>query len=86
MTQDKEREIQLQFLEEAQDHLDAIESKLIGISGRVELSRQEVDAMLRSAHSIKGGAAMMEFQTLSHLAHRLENFFKVINPKVLSNE
>jgi len=77
MTQDKEREIQLQFLEEAQDHLDAIESKLIGIS-RAELTRQEVDAMLRSAHSIKGGAAMMEFQTLSHLAHRLENFFKVI--------
>ncbi|RUT07436.1 hypothetical protein DSM107010_50460 [Chroococcidiopsis cubana SAG 39.79] len=61
MTQDKEREIQLQFLEEAQDHLDAIESKLIGVSSRVELTRQEVDAMLRSAHSIKGGAAMMEF-------------------------
>ncbi|PSB55344.1 hybrid sensor histidine kinase/response regulator [Chroococcidiopsis cubana CCALA 043] len=78
MTQDKEREIQLQFLEEAQDHLDAIESKLIGVSSRVELTRQEVDAMLRSAHSIKGGAAMMEFSTLSHLAHRLENFFKVI--------
>jgi len=78
MSQDKEREIQLQFLEEAQDHLDAIESKLIGVSSRVELARQEVDAMLRSAHSIKGGAAMMEFPTLSHLAHRLENFFKVI--------
>jgi chemosensory pili system protein ChpA (sensor histidine kinase/response regulator) len=78
MTQDKEREIQLQFLEEAQDHLDALESKLIGISARADLVRQEVDAMLRSAHSIKGGAAMMEFQTLSHLAHRLENFFKVI--------
>lgn len=78
MTQDKEREIQLQFLEEAQDHLDAIESKLIGVSSRAELTRQEVDAMLRSAHSIKGGAAMMEFPILSHLAHRLENFFKVI--------
>lgn len=78
MSQDKEREIQLQFLEEAQDHLDAIESKLIGVSSRAELTRQEVDAMLRSAHSIKGGAAMMEFPTLSHLAHRLENFFKVI--------
>jgi len=33
---------------------------------------------LRAAHSIKGGAAMMGFQTLSHLAHRLEDFFKVL--------
>ncbi|PSO80643.1 MAG: hypothetical protein BRC41_16965 [Cyanobacteria bacterium QH_9_48_43] len=29
--------------------------------------------MLRAAHSIKGGAAMMGFQTLTHLAHRLED-------------
>ena len=39
---------------------------------------QEVYSMLRSAHSIKGGAAMMGFQTLSTIAHRLEDFFKVL--------
>jgi len=35
-----------------------------------------MDAVLRAAHSIKGGAAMMGFQTLSHLAHRFEDFSK----------
>ena len=78
MPQDKELEIQLQFLEEAEDHLNTIESKLLGISAFAGIARQDMDAILRSAHSIKGGAAVMGFQTLSDLAHRLENFFKVI--------
>jgi len=78
MPQDKEREIQLQFLEEAQDHLNTIESKLLGISANAGIDRQGMDAVLRAAHSIKGGAAMMGFQTLSDLAHRLENFFKAL--------
>jgi len=39
--------------------------------------------LLRAAHSIKGGAAMMGFQTLSHLAHRFEDFFKVLKPRNL---
>jgi len=38
-----------------------------------------MDAVLRAAHSIKGGAAMMGFQTLSHLAHRFEDFFSIKN-------
>ena len=78
MPQDKELEIQLQFLEEAEDHLNTIESKLLGISAFAGIARQDMDAILRSAHSIKGGAAVMGFQILSDLAHRLENFFKVI--------
>jgi len=78
MSQDKEREIQLQFLEEAQDYLNTIDSRLLGISATTEVDNQGMDAVLRAAHSIKGGAAMMGFETLSHLAHRVENFFKVI--------
>ncbi|NJK41742.1 MAG: hypothetical protein HC934_11075 [Acaryochloridaceae cyanobacterium SU_2_1] len=40
--------------------------------------RQQLDAVLRAAHSIKGGAALMGFMALSHLAHRMEDFFKVL--------
>ena len=70
-------EIKLQFLEEAQDYLNNIESGLLGLgSGMVD--PQRIDSVLRAAHSIKGGAAMMGFEELSHLAHRLEDFFKVI--------
>jgi chemosensory pili system protein ChpA (sensor histidine kinase/response regulator) len=78
MPQDKELEIQLQFLEEVQDHLNLIESNILGISSNKGIDSKGMDAVLRSAHSIKGGAAMMGFQTLSDLAHRLENFFKVL--------
>ncbi|MEW5860308.1 MAG: response regulator [Cyanobacteriota bacterium] len=77
MSQDKEREIQLQFLEEAQEYLDTIESVLLGLAGN-HIDGQQMDAVLRAAHSVKGGAGMMGYQTLSQLAHRLEDSFKVL--------
>src|SRR5919199_326225 len=77
MSQDKEREIQLQFLEEAQEYLDTIESVLLGLAGS-HIDGQQMDAVLRAAHSVKGGAGMMGYQTLSQLAHRLEDSFKVL--------
>jgi chemotaxis family two-component system sensor histidine kinase/response regulator PixL len=77
MSQDKEREIQLQFLEEAREYLDTIESVLLGLAGS-HIDAQQMDAVLRAAHSVKGGAGMMGYQTLSQLAHRLEDSFKVM--------
>jgi chemosensory pili system protein ChpA (sensor histidine kinase/response regulator) len=77
MSQDKEREIQLQFLEEAIEYLDTIESVLLGLAGS-HIDGQQMDAVLRAAHSVKGGAGMMGYQTLSQLAHRLEDSFKVL--------
>ena len=77
MQQDKELEIRLQFLEEATEYLNTIESVILGLTTVPHVDNQQMDAVLRAAHSIKGGAAMMRFQTLSDLAHRLEDFFKV---------
>jgi chemosensory pili system protein ChpA (sensor histidine kinase/response regulator) len=77
MSQEKEREIQLQFLEEAWDYLDTIESVLLGLANQ-SISSQDMDGVLRAAHSVKGGAGMMGFKPLSHLAHRLEDSFKVL--------
>ncbi|HEY9739595.1 MAG TPA: chemotaxis protein CheW [Coleofasciculaceae cyanobacterium] len=77
MSQDKEREIQLQFLEEAQEYLDTIESVLLELTSN-HIEGQKMDAVLRAAHSVKGGAGMMGYQTLSQLAHRLEDSFKVM--------
>ena len=78
MSEDKEQEIRIQFLAEAEDYLSTIESELLGLSN-APLETQSLDRTLRAAHSIKGGAAMMEFNTLSHFAHRLEDFFKVLH-------
>ena len=77
MSKDKELEIQLQFLEEAEEYLDTIESTLLGLASK-SIDAQEMDAVLRAAHSVKGGAGMMGYTTLSQLAHRMEDSFKVL--------
>jgi chemotaxis family two-component system sensor histidine kinase/response regulator PixL len=65
----KELEIRRQFLDEAQEYLEALDTAVIGLSdGRVDLQR--LNSALRAAHSIKGGAGMMGFHLLSQSAHR----------------
>jgi two-component system, chemotaxis family, sensor histidine kinase and response regulator PixL len=83
MAQDKEQEVRLYFLVEAKEYLDTIESGSIGL-GTHGVNRQLIDGILRAAHSIKGGAGMMGFHTLAKLAHRLEDFYKII--KVAKSE
>jgi len=78
MPQDKELEIRLQFLEEATEYLNTIESAMLQLA-TAHINDNQMDAVLRAAHSIKGGAAMMGFQTLSHLAHRFEDFQSIKN-------
>jgi len=75
MHQNKENEIRLQFLEEATECLHKIEFVIQGAAS-FHLAQKEIDTVLRAAHSIKGGAAMMELQALSDIARRLEDFFK----------
>lgn len=77
MSQDKELEIQLQFLDEALDYVATLDDALLGLTSH-GIDIDKINAALRSAHSIKGGAGMMGFQTLSEFAHRLEDSFKVL--------
>ncbi len=77
---DREWQVRLLFLDEVKDFLADIETETIGLSDR-GLQRSIVDKVLRAAHSMKGGAAMMGFLVLSELAHRLEDFFKILQAK-----
>ncbi len=77
ITSDQEQQVKLQFLEEATDYLDAIESGLLGL-GAGAVTDKQLDALLRAAHSIKGGAAMMGYTTLAGLGHQMEDYFKII--------
>jgi chemosensory pili system protein ChpA (sensor histidine kinase/response regulator) len=77
MSYDKELEIRRQFLDEAQEYLDTLDAALIGLADH-RVDTQKINAALRAAHSIKGGAGMMGFQMLSDLSHRLEDSFKVL--------
>ncbi|NJM69522.1 MAG: hypothetical protein HC862_04455 [Scytonema sp. RU_4_4] len=78
MLQDKELEAQLQFLEEAIDSLNTLEAVLLEVKFNRQIALPKINAGVRAAHSIKGGAGMMGFRTLSALAHRLEDSFKVL--------
>ncbi|MEA5624383.1 hybrid sensor histidine kinase/response regulator [Nostoc sp. UHCC 0251] len=86
MLQDKELEIQMQFLEEATDYLNTLETVLLEIDTSNRIDLDKINAALRAAHSIKGGAGMMGFRSLSDLAHRLEDSFKVLKTKKNSLE
>lgn len=74
---DKELEIKRQFLDEAQDYLNDLDAAFMGIADR-KVDAARINAALRAAHSIKGGAGMMGFMTLSELAHRIEDSLKVL--------
>ncbi|AFY42428.1 hybrid sensor histidine kinase/response regulator [Nostoc sp. PCC 7107] len=86
MSQDKELEIQMQFLEEATDYLNTLEAVLLEIDTSHRIDLEKINGALRAAHSIKGGAAMMGFRVLSDLAHRLEDAFKVLKTRKSSLE
>ncbi|MEH1836474.1 MAG: hybrid sensor histidine kinase/response regulator [Nostoc sp.] len=86
MPQNKELEIQMQFLEEATDYLNTLEGILLEIDTTNRIDLDKINAALRATHSIKGGAGMMGFRSLSDLAHRLEDSFKVLKTKKNSLE
>ncbi len=76
-TNDSEQQVRLQFLDEAQEYINEIESGVLGMSTH-GLDSSVMNGVLRAAHSIKGGGAMMGFMTLSRFAHRIEDSFKVL--------
>jgi chemosensory pili system protein ChpA (sensor histidine kinase/response regulator) len=82
---DKQQQVRINFLDEAEDCFDRIESVLLGLSATVA-DPQQLDLALRAAHSVKGGAGMMGFTPLSRIAHRLEDFFKILRVRYHSTQ
>jgi len=77
---DTEAQARQDFLEEAIEYCDQLESALLGIAEQgVDL--KEFDAAARAAHSIKGGAAMMGFDAFSRTAHSLEDYLKILQAR-----
>ncbi|MDJ0900866.1 MAG: hybrid sensor histidine kinase/response regulator [Xenococcus sp. MO_188.B8] len=74
---DRDQQIQLDFLEEAQEYFDNLESILLDLDSQ-EVNIELLDKAMRAAHSLKGGAAMMGFTSLNKIAHRLEDFLKIL--------
>ncbi|RYY93615.1 MAG: chemotaxis protein CheA, partial [Comamonadaceae bacterium] len=65
------------FFEEAQDHLANVESTLL----RMDIAAphaDDLDAIFRAVHSIKGSAAMLGCPEMAALAHLQENLLDAL--------
>ncbi|MDY6898672.1 MAG: hybrid sensor histidine kinase/response regulator [Cyanobacteriota bacterium] len=81
MSSQKELEIKMQFLEEASEHINTLENVIVEAKNNRKIDLQQINAALRAAHSIKGGAGIMGFHALSDLSHLLEDSFKVLKTR-----
>ena len=64
------------FIEEVPEFLQVIETGLLTL--KQERSNSKIHSLMRTAHSIKGGAAGVGVEAIATLAHRLENIFKAL--------
>jgi chemotaxis protein histidine kinase CheA len=73
----KQQQIMGFFIEEAKEHLDTIEQGMLHLEETLADSEQ-MNELFRAAHSVKGGAAMLGFDSIHRVAHHLEDAFKVL--------
>ncbi len=74
---DTDQQVRLDFLEEAEEYFNSLESLLMDLDSQ-GAEPSLLDSAMRAAHSLKGGAAMMRYVPLSKIAHRLEDFLKIL--------
>lgn len=73
----KQQQILGYFIEEAKEHLDTIEQGLVDLRSTMADS-ERVNELFRAAHSVKGGAAMLGFDSIQRTAHHFEDCFKLL--------
>jgi two-component system chemotaxis sensor kinase CheA len=67
------------FFEETQDHLADVENILLRLQpGATASSRDDLNAIFRAVHSIKGSASMLGCPDMAQLAHLQENLLDVL--------
>ncbi|MGD1919143.1 MAG: Hpt domain-containing protein [Pleurocapsa sp.] len=74
---DTDQQVRLDILEEAEEYFNSLESLLMDLDSQ-GAEPSLLDSAMRAAHSLKGGAAMMRYVPLSKIAHRLEDFLKIL--------
>ena len=61
------------FFEEAREHLETMESGLLGLEAGGEADAETLNGIFRSAHTIKGGSGMFGLDDIARFTHSLEN-------------
>ncbi|NEZ64031.1 hybrid sensor histidine kinase/response regulator [Leptolyngbyaceae cyanobacterium CCMR0082] len=75
-----DQQVRERFLEESGEYFEQMEQVLLGLPD-AENPAQQIDVAMRAAHSLKGGAGMMGFAPMAQVAHRLEDFLKIIRAR-----
>ena len=63
------------YLYETNSLLDRLDEMLVADEETEDFSTDDVNEIFRIMHTIKGSSAMMEFGSLSTIAHRIEDLF-----------
>jgi two-component system, chemotaxis family, sensor histidine kinase and response regulator PixL len=64
------------FVQEAVEHLQGLELGLLNLQH--DHSTQQINTLMRHAHSLKGGASLFGLTASQDIAHNLENAFKAL--------
>ena len=69
------------FRTEAETTLAVLVNGLMELEEQKELSPQEIEPMMRAAHSLKGAARIVDLKGVAQVAHALEDCFVAIGAK-----
>lgn len=69
------------YLYEMNTLLESLDEMVLGAEDRKTFSQEDVNEIFRIMHTIKGSSAMMEFDNLMTVAHRIEDLFFIIRDK-----
>ncbi len=75
MQSEQKQRIMGYFIEESKEHLKTMEQAVVNLQSTIE-DQAVLNEVYRAAHSIKGGAAMLELNSIQKTAHCLEDCFK----------
>lgn len=76
----QDQQARQKFLEESREYFEQMEQVLLGLPDADNITPQ-LDIAMRAAHSLKGGAGMMGFMSMARVAHRLEDFIKILRAR-----
>ena len=90
MTQDGFPDFLDDYFAECEEHLTGVRGLLLALEGSVgrEINRGLLDELFRHFHSLKGISGMVEVRQAEDLAHRLEEYLRVLRKgdAILSTE
>lgn len=65
------------FFEETADHLENLNDAIMELESN-PTSSELIDSIFRSAHTLKGMAATMGYESMTKLTHKMENIFQLV--------